>query len=230
MAYILGYIYADGSIHKSSRGSYLSITSTDLQTIKTIKRLMSSGHNIYQIQPAQVNRKLRYILRIGNKKIYNTLEDLGLFPSKSLTIRLPQIPRKYFKKFVLGYFDGDGCVYLHRTMGKRKKLILRKLSVIFTSGSELFLSEFLQELRKWIKLRQTKIYKSKRCFQLRFFTKDSLELFKFMYRDSHKHLFLKRKYDIFQKYFHLKGPVVKWLTQRSAKPRCAGSNPAWASK
>jgi hypothetical protein len=58
-------------------------------------------------------RKDRFILRIGNKNLYDSLVTLGLYPSKPLTIHTPSIPRKMVSHFVRGYFDGDGCVSLY---------------------------------------------------------------------------------------------------------------------
>jgi hypothetical protein len=40
MAYVLGFIYADGCIYISERGSYLSVTSIDKDIIINIKRWM----------------------------------------------------------------------------------------------------------------------------------------------------------------------------------------------
>ncbi|KKQ34928.1 MAG: intein-containing protein [Candidatus Nomurabacteria bacterium GW2011_GWB1_37_5] len=167
---------------------------------------MSSRHKIYAIKYLNRNGHIRHVLRIGNKAIYQSLEDLGLYPNKSLTIEFPQIPNKYLSSFIRGYFDGDGCVYLYRSVGKKGRLIIRKLSVIFTSGSNKFLMGLLRALRDNLMLKQVKIYNSHRSFQLRFATADSVNIFKFMYKDSPSELFLRRKYDIFQRYFKLKRP------------------------
>lgn len=206
MAYVLGYIYADGSIHESNRGSYLSISSIDEKTIKKIRSWLSSGHKIYKMKFAWQKRRNQYVLRIGDREIYNSLLHHGIFPNKSLTVIFPKVPKKYLNPFILGYFDGDGCIYLYRSPGKTQKLILRKLSVIFTSGSKKFLEGLLKALRNNLQIKQTKVYLSHRSFQLRFATADSVKLFKFMYQDSSRDLFLRRKYDIFQKYFMLKRP------------------------
>ncbi len=204
MAYVLGYLYADGSVHTSSRGSYFAVTSIDRSSIETIRKLLSSQHSIYEYDPVGITRKKRYCLRIGNKYAYDRLIALGMFPSKSLTLRLPKIPSPYLRSFLRGYFDGDGCVYLYRTKGIRQKLILRKLSVILTCGSRMFLDDLLGVLRNELPLVQTKVYMSSTAYQLRFSTKDSVVLFDYMYGDGGSDLCLQRKYAIFQQYFELK--------------------------
>lgn len=203
MAYTLGFIYADGTIYTSVRGSYLVITNTDKPVIYNIKKWLGSKHAIAERLPLG-NRKSQFILKIGNKKLYDSLVDIGLYPSKSLTIGIPEIPTKSLKDFARGYFDGDGCVFLWKSKGLKQEIILRKLSVIFTSGSKKFLDGFLQKLRNNISLKQDKIYTGHRSFQLRFATADSVALFKFLYTDTPQDLFLKRKFVVFKEYFSLR--------------------------
>lgn len=204
MAYVLGFIYADGSIHISARGRYTTITSTDKEIIYKIKRWLRSDHTVNILESVWPKGKLRFFIRIGNKNLYKSLEEKGLFPNKSLSVKIPRIPTNYFKDFVRGYFDGDGCVYLERSKGKKQDLILKKLTVIFTSGSEMFLKELLKKLKKILDLKQNKIYNSRRSFQLRFNTTDSICLFNFLYKSRRKELFFIRKFKIFVKYFKLR--------------------------
>lgn len=48
MAYVLGYLYADGSLESAPyiRGKYIRVTSTDEDRIVAIRRLLSSKHRI----------------------------------------------------------------------------------------------------------------------------------------------------------------------------------------
>ena len=112
MAYVLGYWYADGSIYPSERGSYLNITSVDKEIIYNVKRWLKSEHTIREGKPTWPNGKTRFILRIGNKGLYKALTKRGIYPNKSLTVKLPNIPKRFLSHFVMGYFDGDGCVFL----------------------------------------------------------------------------------------------------------------------
>ncbi len=204
MAYVLGFIYADGSIYVSERGKYLSVVSTDKPIISNIKKCLASAHPIKTEKSRYPNRKIRYRIRVGNKDIYDSLKEIGLYPSKSLTIKLPKVPKEFFSDFVLGYFDGDGCVYIDRAKGITQKVILKKLSVIFTSGSKIFLEELLLELKKFLDLKQEKIYESHRSYQLRLSTHDSVEMFKFIYKNASRNSILERKLDIFSEYFKVR--------------------------
>lgn len=206
MAYVLGYFYADGSLENADylRGRYIRFSSVEKYSLERIKKWLESEHNIVAERSTWLNGKARFLLRVGSHKLFNALEKRGLYPNKSLTVRFPEIPKKYLKDFVRGYFDGDGCVFLWRTKGKNSLLILRKLSVIFTSGSKIFLEGLSKKLKKELDLKQKKIYDSDRAFQLRYATEDSVKLFKFMYRNVGFGSFFERKFNIFKKYFGLR--------------------------
>ena len=204
MAYVLGYWYADGSIYPSARGSYLSATSIDREIIYNIKDWLKSEHTIREEKPAGLNRKTRFILRIGNKSLYNALRKLGIYPSKSLTVKFPNIPSHFLSHFVRGYFDGDGCIFLEMRKGITRDRIIKRLSAIFTSGSQNFLVELCKLLGRSLKLKQSKIYRGHRSYQLRYFTSDSIELFKFMYGNCSRGAYLTRKFDYFGRYFKLR--------------------------
>src|SRR3989338_5363307 len=192
-------------MYPSVGGSYINVTSIDRSTIEKIKNWLSSEHTIRKDERSTgANNKTRFILRIGNRSLYKSLIRLGLYPSKSLTVRLPPIPNKFFNHFVRGYFDGDGCVYLYQTKGIRQELIIKKLSIIFTSGSKDFLYDLLVRLKHYLNLKQSRVYKGQRAFQLRFSTADTVNLFKFIYKNMGKDLWLDRKFQRFLKYFILR--------------------------
>lgn len=206
MGYVLGYLYADGSLEDASylRGKYIRVSSTDRQTIVKIKRWLKSKHTIVKQTPWHAKGKERFLLRIGNQKLYESLLEKGLYPNKSLTIRLPKVPQHCLAHFVRGYFDGDGCVNLYTTRGKRGQRVIRKLTIIFTSGSFDFLLGLCDTLQRKLKLRQLKIYKGTRAYQLRYYTSDSVKLFQFMYETYPTHTYLPRKLVTFKKFFKLR--------------------------
>lgn len=72
-------------------------------------------------------------------------------------------------------------------------------------------------LRGALKLKQTKIYNGHRSFQLRFATGDSVELFKFMYRNAPREAPFKRKLKLFEEYFTLRPSRVDVGVERILK-------------
>lgn len=224
MAYVLGFLFSDGSMEDASRirGKYLRVSSTDMDRIEHIRALLGSEHTIVRIQKPKPS-KPQYFLRIGSQILYSRLEILGMTPRKSLTMAFPNIPKKYLGSFVLGYFDGDGCVYLKNRLSKRPT----GLKTIFTSGSKNFLFSLKRRLSEEVGLLGGSLLShgsSQGTYQLKYTARDSMRLFLSMYKDEKMvALALRRKYDIFMLYFKKlgiervdfptillkKGPVVK---------------------
>ncbi len=220
MAYVLGFLYADGDIEdtkKSSRTQYVKFTSKDKELLVAIKDALGCNHRINARKPFAAiypNGKIYknstcYYLRIGSKKMFADLVNIGLTPRKSLTIKFPSlIPSDFLKDFIRGYFDGDGCVTIKTGIGKRGQKILKGLAVIFTSGSRDFLEGLADNANRFFGLQKKDIYFNRNAYYLKYNTKESLRLFELFY-DS-RNLFLKRKFDIFNRYLKLKhGGVAK---------------------
>ena len=47
---------------------------------------------------------------LSGKKIVKDLEEKGLHPNKTFTIKYPEISEELERHFLRGYFDGDGCI------------------------------------------------------------------------------------------------------------------------
>src|SRR3989344_898629 len=205
MAYLLGYIYADGNLIDSPkmRGKYLTLTSADKDARQRIKGWLGSEHTIKMTKPYFTGSNGCFVLRIGSHKIYDDLFRIGLYPNKSLTIDFPKIPKKYLGHFTRGYFDGDGCIYFERKKGATNRLIIKRIRIIFTSGSKIFLENMKEELKK-LNASNGRIYSSKRSYQLVYNNEDSIKMFKIMYKKAGINSFFMRKFKIFEDYFKLR--------------------------
>ena len=136
MAYVLGYIAADGNISIGKRGNcYLALEGIDEDLIVSIKRVLGSGHAITsRRRNERYNRSYR--LQIGSKEIVGDLIKLGLTPRKSKRLHLPDVPKKYFGDFVRGYFDGDGNIFFSKYRRKDRRFgYIKHIHVLFTSAS-----------------------------------------------------------------------------------------------
>lgn len=247
MAYVLGYIYADGNLLNCDyiRARYFQITSVELDALERIKHMMNSEHNITKHKPSYLKGKIIYRLKIGSHEIYNDLLMHGLYPNKSLDMEFPEIPLEYTGHFIRGYFDGDGCIYFEKSKNVHGDFIIRRIRTIFTSGSKLFFDK-MKLVIEAAGIQGGKIYKSKRSFQLVLNTEDSIKIFKIMYKNTGYNSFFMRKFLVFNDYFkkrpikidseirkildfHNTGLVVKKLTRQSAKLLYEGANPSQAS-
>ncbi len=195
MAYILGFIFADGCLVEHNNGYYgLDITSKDLSHLKAIKHELGAEHKIGKKEGA-------YRIQIRNKNIYSALLQLGLTPRKSKTINLPVLPKKYFSHFIRGLFDGDGSVMIWREPRWRHTWQIR---TSFTSGCKNFLQDLNQKLKSLKGLSGGKVSPVTGGYHLRYVSMPGcLALYKFMYRGN-SDLFLKRKKDKFESFMFLK--------------------------
>lgn len=195
MAYILGFIFADGCLVEHKNGYHgLDITSKDIEILKLMKKQLKAEHKI--------GRKERgYRIQIRNKNIYNDLIKLELTPRKSKIIKFPNLPNRYSSHFIRGLFDGDGSVMVWREPRWRHTWQIR---TSFTSGSQSFLLDLNEHLKAIAGLLRGKIASITRGYHLRYLTmSECIALYKFMYKDS-ANLYLKRKKDKFESFLYLK--------------------------
>lgn len=205
MAYVLGLIYADGSLidsRLSSRTCYVIISNNDLDLLKQVKNTMGSKHTLEvrspylrKIRKKEYQCRTSYRLRIGSRLVYDDLLKLGLTPRKSLSIKLPDIPIEYFSYFTRGYCDGDGCVNVYK-----KSLFYRVLKVIFVSGSFEFLKQLSYRLGEILGTKLKTVFYQSEAYRIVYSTKEARILCDFMYRDINLAPFLKRKYKKFYDY------------------------------
>lgn len=216
MAYVLGFMFADGSLlntNQSSRTYYLAFFNNDLGLLKQIRSCLQSNHKIYARLPRlrrfrdkEYLSKTNYVLRIGNKVMYQDLIWLGLTHRKSLDMHLPQVPQRYFSYFLRGYFDGDGCINLSLPEGRNT----HRLLVLFTSGSVYFLSELGEYISNLLDVVKPKFHQSTGAYNLSISGSTALRLLEYIYKDLQGSPYLHRKYKKYLEYRdNLIGPRVR---------------------
>ncbi|HSX18550.1 MAG TPA: LAGLIDADG family homing endonuclease [Candidatus Saccharimonadales bacterium] len=190
MAYVLGFFAADGNICRTGRAHMLHVACDDKDVIEKIKQVMNYQGPIRE--KVRLNGKVSYSLRISDPVLFNDLNILGVTERKSLTLMPPKIPKVFVWHFIRGYFDGDGSVVLRNT-NYPSKLVVYFYTASHSMASFLhgFFINVLGELYKakiGIKIAHQKTPFYVVCMG----HKASVELFKYMYKDTN--LFLERKY------------------------------------
>lgn len=190
MAYVLGFLYADGNIVQTKRGThFVAIYSADKNILVGMRNCFQSDHKISQRKSLT---GCVYRIQIGSKEWFLDVNRLGLSPNKAKRMKLPDIPKNFFNDFLRGYFDGDGNVWVG-LINKRRKTPTRIIQVAFTSGSH----KYLVDLRRVIQLYGIEggglyVPKNGNFARLVFSSKDALKLAEIMYNGQPK-LYLKRK-------------------------------------
>lgn len=223
MAYVLGFLYADGDMidaDSSSRSQYIKFSNKDREIIEKIRSVLRAEHPIHSRPPHMVLHKNGFyrsselfFLRIGSRRMFADLIELGLSPNKSKIMRFPAVPSKYLNHFIRGYFDGDGTIYIESRRNAGKKMSIKRARTSFSSGSESFLKTLSNILAEAINVRRAKIYKGTRDFQIVYSIRESVKIFKFMYKNS-RSLLLKRKFDNFKRFFNIR---IGWSNKEITK-------------
>lgn len=105
MAYILGFIVADGNIQKNGNYVKVEVKPDDVSVLEFIRDKITPGYKLRQSRPSEVR------WYPASAIIKSDLAKLGITPAKTgKEILPPNLPKKYFWDFVRGLFDGDGCV------------------------------------------------------------------------------------------------------------------------
>lgn len=108
-AYFLGLLYSDGSMEENQ--FYIKLT--DLDVLQRLKEVLNTSVPIRTVYHENKNWKTTYVLTISSKYMCRKLSELGCIKNKSRAIRLPNIKEELIRHFIRGFFDGDGCLYLH---------------------------------------------------------------------------------------------------------------------
>lgn len=117
MAYILGFLFADGNITKRKCDVVVGLAITDLCVLEYIKEAVKSTRKL-RFYPAHTDKhgyhhQESVYLTIGSKIVADRLMALGMMPRKTYRDDpFPDVPDEFLPHFVRGYFDGDGTAFI----------------------------------------------------------------------------------------------------------------------
>lgn len=196
MAYVLGFLYADGCIMKSRYR--IKFSSNDQDLLINIRNILQSD---YPILPyLRKNRRFpNFSTIVDSKKMYLDLQNLGLTPQKSKSMKLPYIPQEYFPHFIRGYLDGDGSIYYD----KPTPLSNIRLNTSFSCGSHNFLDKLQKSISQILGIKHQNVIsnrKRRNAYCIRYSTKDSLKFLEYIYQNSVPETRLERKFRKYKNY------------------------------
>lgn len=122
MAYIIGFIAADGCLYK--RNGHIGqlrivINKKDIEILEFINSEIANGSRkppkINKTKLKRENKIYEYTaLEFNSDILYNSLTSLGLMDRKTWIMDLREIflsiGEEFFDDFIVGYFDGDGSI------------------------------------------------------------------------------------------------------------------------
>lgn len=195
MAYIFGFIFADGNvswdIEKSRRALTITSAAKDKDHLEKMRLILESTKPLLYS-----NSTNSYRLIVNNKKICEDLMSLGVVPRKSLIKEFPVVPKEYVSHFIRGYVDGNGTVRYN----DRKVSPYFQISIC--SGSYKFLEKLSEvvDLNLGIKnnVREEKI----NTYNLQYTCSKGMKFAKWIY--DNQNLCLLRKYKGYEKALNVK--------------------------
>jgi intein/homing endonuclease len=201
MAYVLGWVLSDGNLRTTQ--NTLRIACVDLEVLEKIAEVMSLTNGISRRD--EKNGRPIYELNIGRKQIYDDLIKLGVVPGNR-TFCQPRIevPNQYIRHFIRGFFDGDGCIYIHKTT--INNVVYEQPNVKIAKASEDLIDWIAEVLQGNLGVYVGKHSKTGPTgnvhYEICISSKEGVERFyRWVYSDVKGRLWLERKYEIFKSLF-----------------------------
>lgn len=208
-AYVLGLLWADG--HNARVGSKcevrLALHQHDFYILEYIRDLIYPRGD----KPVYVRAKKRQgVLSIRTKSISDDLARLGMVGNKTRESHLPLIDDRFMPSFMLGYFDGDGCIYLQRRKTRGTRYGQGERYTSMCASVDIISNRFItDEIVQWFAQRgvtfRSKVLKGRNPHYPHIYIcgYDSVKRFyDIVY--AHQKTFLRRKHERFVAYFRYK--------------------------
>lgn len=191
MAYILGFILADGCIIRGSYEGYsdslkFGVQLSDIDVLNKIKKELKSEHAISRVKNAAH-------FCISSQELVNDLKGLGITYKKSLNEHCPNVPLEYSRDFIRGIIDGDGSIHFDKKGYPTISLCGGRVTLENTRN------HFIKTLGVYSKLDRRKY--SRECgsylYQITYRCNTAKKIVGYLYNDAA--LYLDRKFKLAQK-------------------------------
>lgn len=116
-AYIMGFLYADGSNHMPKSTISMSLQEEDKDILERIRNEVGSGKPLEFLDYSNKHDfgytyKNQYRLLFFSTHMCRVLSEKGMMQNKSLVLEFPEwLDESLYSHFIRGYYDGDGSVH-----------------------------------------------------------------------------------------------------------------------
>ena len=115
----MGFLYADGNISSTGNRLEIHLAIKDLGHLEKFRKFLKLET---EIRSGIDSKGYEFChLSIRNKHLWETLNDLGCVPNKSLILKFPRFSifkgnvQELILHFIRGYVDGDGCLCTYKS-------------------------------------------------------------------------------------------------------------------
>ena len=188
MAYLLGFIAADGSIAKNRNEISIGLSSIDRSHLEQFKKTIG-GRKIDDYITSNGYETSKWTFT--SQRVKQELSKYNIIPEKTFKLKPPLIlNRKYWIDYIRGYFDGDGSVnYLINNKSLRWQICSATKEIL-----EWIINFFYEEYN----IPKVNIYVQKRkhnLYYLQYSTNATKQIYQILYTNNS--WFLQRKKDKF---------------------------------
>jgi len=152
--YVLGLWSADGWVDGSGR---IGIELADKQVIDWLASAISYKNSI-SVRKRGVNSNKTYSIRFQDETVRNVFKEYGISNKKKPEVAARDVPSEYFKDFVRGLFDGDGCAFMGKRHGRLDSYLYR---FDISNKSKPFLSQVFERMKLCVDLGGLRVVESK---------------------------------------------------------------------
>jgi hypothetical protein len=208
-AYFLGFIAADGNVterYKNCRIVKIDIHKQDVIILEKFKKCINfEGDIIYH-----TSRKNMCSITCTSVKMFNDLSKYGIVPRKTKILEFPNIPDELIHHYMRGYFDGDGCISIHKENRVGRGSDRGQVNIV--SGSYKFIEKYVDILIDKTNIKRNKIMD--RNTNGRYFVidwgglSDVEKIYNFLYKDAKT--YLNRKKDKYDEVMKLNSKTTKY--------------------
>lgn len=195
-AYILGLLYADGSIRNN--GFEITLMETDKELLERLsiiiynKIILGYRAGRKYLKDSKHICKSQYRLVVTSNIMKNDLIKHGCVRAKTFKIRFPQLNNAdMYRHFVRGYFDGDGCFSVPKKQSNT--------AVVHITSNIYFCDGLAEYIKKTINVNMKSQIRYKNIGAVRLsITKQVIKFMDWLYDDST--IYLTRKHDKFENF------------------------------
>lgn len=123
-AYLLGFIYGDGSIARRWNTLNIEVNIKDKYIVELLNQLNSKAKILYRFKGNSTTCKVG----ISSKMIKEDLLNKGVKVNKTYDgMSIKNVSEEFYPHLIRGFLDADGCVYIRKTNKNLVNLICSSL-------------------------------------------------------------------------------------------------------
>lgn len=197
LAYLLGFLAADGYVHTNSNEIYLGLAVQDKEILEKLQALLGGR----PLKEYATNKGMNMVKwGFTSQRVKNELATYGIVPQKTFILIPPdKILKQYRIDFIRGYFDGDGSINLIQGQNLRWQIGAANKEILEWIEDEL---EDLGIPKVTIYTRQPRTDTEHLFYYFQYSTNATKKIYNLLYHDDS--LYLARKKQAFDSYLSIK--------------------------